>query len=182
MKRWIAFFLAAALGVCGGVVLAMFFQVSQVTDGSMMPGFEQGQRVLVRSSFDLAGVFGGAGSDDGANGPGPGSFDVERGDVVLFDNQIYAATGEGRQMMKRVVALGGDRVLITGGRVYVNNAALEEPYVFTEDSSGEMEEIRIPDGYVFVLGDNRAASTDSRSEAVGLVRQDDLRGKVIYRW
>lgn len=159
MKRWIAFFLAAVLGVCGGVVLAVFFQVSQVTDGSMMPGFEQGQRVLACRSFD-----------------------VERGDVVLFDNQVYAATGEGRQMMKRVAALGGDRVLITGGRVYVNNKALAEPYVFTQDISGEMEEIQIPDGYVFVLGDNRAASTDSRSEAVGLIRQDDLRGKVIYRW
>lgn len=159
MKRWIAFFLAAALGVCGGVALAVFFQVSQVTDGSMMPGFEQGQRVLACRSFD-----------------------VERGDVVLFDNQVYAATGEGRQMMKRVAALGGDRVLITGGRVYVNNKALAEPYVFTQDISGEMEEIQIPDGYVFVLGDNRAASTDSRSEAVGLIRQDDLRGKVIYRW
>lgn len=159
MKRWIAFFLAAAAGVCGGVVLAVFFQVSQVTDGSMMPGFEQGQRVLACSSFDVA-----------------------RGDVVLFDNQVYAVTGEDRQMMKRVIAVGGDRVLITGGRVYVNNRQLEEPYVFTQDISGEMEETRIPDGYVFVLGDNRAVSTDSRSEAVGLIRQDALRGKVLYRW
>ncbi len=161
-KGWIAFFLAAALGVLGGVVLAMFFQITQVTDNSMMPGFEQGQHVLVRSSV--------------------GSFDPERGDVVLFDNQVYAATGEGGRMMKRVIGTGGDRVMITGGRVYVNNVPLEEDYVFTQDISGEKEEIVIPRGYVFVLGDNRAASTDSRSEAVGLVREEDLLGKVIYQW
>lgn len=161
-KGWIAFFLAAALGVLGGVVLAMFFQITQVTDNSMMPGFEQGQHVLVRSSV--------------------GSFDAERGDVVLFDNQVYAATGESGQMMKRVIGTGGDRVMITGGRVYVNNAPLEEDYVFTQDISGEMDEIVIPSGYVFVLGDNRAASTDSRSEAVGLVREEDLLGKVLYQW
>lgn len=161
-KGWIAFFLAAALGVLGGVVLAMFFQITQVTDNSMMPGFEQGQRVLVCSSV--------------------GSFDAERGDVVLFDNQVYAATGESGQMMKRVIGTGGDRVMITGGRVYVNNVPLEEDYVFTQDISGEMDEIVIPSGYVFVLGDNRAASTDSRSEAVGLVREEDLLGKVLYQW
>lgn len=85
-------------------------------------------------------------------------------------------------MMKRVVGVGGDRVMITGGRVYVNNAALEENYVFTQGISGEMDEISVPDGYVFVLGDNRAASTDSRSETVGLLREDDLVGKVLYRW
>ena len=111
-KGWIAFFLAAALGVLGGVVLAMFFQITQVTDNSMMPGFEQGQHVLVQSSV--------------------GSFDAERGDVVLFDNQVYAATGESGHMMKRVIGTGGDRVMITGGRVYVNNVPLEEDYVFRQ--------------------------------------------------
>lgn len=178
MKRWIAFFLAAVLGIGGGVALAVFFQITQVTDSSMMPGFEQGQRVLVRCN-DGNGLeaLGSLSFLDGF-----GSFDVERGDVVLFDSQVYAPTGEGKRMMKRVIGLSGDRVMITCGRVYVNNAPLEESYVFTQNISGEMDEIRIPDGYVFVLGDNRAASTDSRSEAVGLVKEDDLAGKVLYQW
>lgn len=163
MKRWIAFFLAAVLGIGGGAALAAFFQITQVTDGSMMPGYEQGRHVLV-----LRGDLGGS--------------DVKRGDVVLFDSQVYAPTGEGKRMMKRVIGIGGDRVMITGGRVYVNNGQLEEDYVFAQAVSGEMDEIRVPEGYVFVLGDNRAASTDSRSEAVGLVREDDLQGKAVYHW
>lgn len=84
--------------------------------------------------------------------------------------------------MKRVVAVGGDQVLITGGKVYVNNRELKENYVFTEGISGEMEQVRVPDGQVFVLGDNRAASTDSRSETVGFVEQDEIQGKVIFTW
>ena len=45
-----------------------------------------------------------------------------------------------------------------------------------------MAEIEIPKGRVFVLGDNRAGSTDSRSETVGLVKIDEILGKVIYKW
>ncbi|MGC2873741.1 signal peptidase I [Ihubacter sp. rT4E-8] len=163
MKRCIAFFLAAALGITGGILLAVFFQITSVTDSSMMPGYEQGEHVLVRCGE-------------------VGSFGVERGDVVLFDNMIYAPTGEGKRMMKRVIGVEGDRVMITAGKVYVNNTLLEETYVFSQDVSGEMEEINVPEGWIFVLGDNRAASTDSRDETVGLIKETDLKGKVLYKW
>ena len=85
-------------------------------------------------------------------------------------------------MMKRVIAIPGDKVMITDGAVYLNNRQIEEDYVFTEGISGEMAEIEIPKGRVFVLGDNRAGSTDSRSETVGLVKIDEILGKVIYKW
>ena len=54
--------------------------------------------------------------------------------------------------------------------------------MFTQGNSGDMEEIQIPEGKIFVMGDNRAASTDSRHESVGLVDEEDLLGKVILKW
>ncbi|MGN0659893.1 MAG: signal peptidase I [Emergencia sp.] len=163
MKKCIAFLLAGMLGISAGIVLAVFFQITQVTDNSMLPGLAQGDHVLVQCS-------------------GNERFEIKRGDVVLFDNQVYTVTGEDLRMMKRVIALEGDRIMISGGTVYVNNRPLEEEYVFSEGSSGDMDEVVVPGDCVFVLGDNRAASTDSRSEAVGLVAEDRILGKVICSW
>ena len=85
-------------------------------------------------------------------------------------------------MAKRVIGTAGDRVMITEGQVYVNNEKLDEAYVFTQGISGDMDEMQVPEGKVFVLGDNRAASTDSRHESVGMVDEEDLLGKVILKW
>ena len=72
--------------------------------------------------------------------------------------------------------------MITGGKVYVNNREIEEGYVFSQGTGGEMEQVRVPIGKVFVLGDNRTASTDSRSEFVGMPDESEILGKVIYTW
>lgn len=160
MKKCLAFLLAAGLGIASGLVVAVVFQITDVEDNTMLPSYEAGHKVLVSRIQESP----------------------ERGDVVLFPNRVYTSTGEGGVMMKRVVAVGGDQVLITGGKVYVNNRELKENYVFTEGISGEMEQVRVPDGKVFVLGDNRASSTDSRSETVGFVEKDDIQGKVIFTW
>lgn len=163
MKKCIAFLLAAALGAGAGFLTAAVFQITEVTDNSMLPSYSDGDRVLASSLAYR-------------------NRSPERGDVILFPNQIYSASGEGNVMMKRVIGISGDRVMITGGTVYVNNRQLEEEYVFTEGISGEMEEIEVPRGKVFVLGDNRAGSTDSRDETVGLVEVESILGKVIYKW
>ena len=163
MKKCIAFLLAAALGIGAGLFAAAAFRIDKVTDNSMLPAYGDGDRILT-SSFAFR------------------SEDPRRGDVILFPNRIYSDSGEGALMMKRVIAIPGDKVMITDGAVYLNNRQIEEDYVFTEGISGEMAEIEIPKGRVFVLGDNRAGSTDSRSETVGLVKIDEILGKVIYKW
>ena len=66
---------------------------------------------------------------------------------------------------------------------YIWNVNRDSIGIFTKAVfSGDMEEIQIPAGKIFVMGDNRAASTDSRHESVGLVDEEDLLGKVILKW
>lgn len=103
---------------------------------------------------------------------------ILRGDRVLADRRHYRhnapARGEiavylhpqlGEMLyVKRIIALPGDRVAIREGRAIVNGFALEEPYAIFGDAAApynNMREITVPDGYVFVLGDNRANSVDS---------------------
>ena len=105
-------------------------------------------------------------------------YEPEQGDVIVFQTDAF---GE-QLLVKRVIATGGQTVDIDfeTGVVYVDGAALQEDYVFEptytqEDFSGE---ITVPEGCLFVMGDNRNASTDSRSARVGLVDERSVIGKV----
>jgi len=84
--------------------------------------------------------------------------------------------------IKRIVAVEGDRIAVTGGRAVVNGMVVAEPYIEPGDrnaSLANMAELRVPAGYVFVLGDNRGASVDSRDPvAHGPVPIANLIGRV----
>jgi len=99
------------------------------------------------------------------------------GDVIAFNH-------DGRLHVKRVIAVSGEWVSISGdGLVSVNNRPLDEPYV-SEPSLGSCDiefPCHVPAGTVFVLGDNRAASNDSRSSEFGPVRTEQIIGKVIWK-
>lgn len=95
-----------------------------------------------------------------------------RGDVVVFKSPQLG----GQDLIKRVVAVGGDRVEIKEGRLYVNGEAQEEPYV-REPMNGDMAELRVPPGCIFVMGDNRNDSADSR--VFGPVDIDQVLGKAF---
>lgn len=99
--------------------------------------------------------------------------DVNRGDVVVFDR--VTSNGESIQhddLIKRVVGLPGEKISISKCIVYVNKVALKEPYLDGRDTEQddlvercrqpEMAEVVVPDKQVFVLGDNRPQSMDSR--------------------
>ena len=87
-------------------------------------------------------------------------------------------------MIKRVIASPGDWVDIdNAGNVYVNGALLEEPYL-TEKSLGECNitlPYQVPDGRIFVMGDDRAVSLDSRTTAVGPIGREQVLGRVLVR-
>jgi len=84
--------------------------------------------------------------------------DEARGDIVVFHSPINTE----EDLVKRIVAIANDRVAISGGRLYVNGVAQDEPYLLEQNFSGEMPETVVPAGQVFVMGDNRNNSGDSR--------------------
>ena len=105
------------------------------------------------------------------------SADFERKDIIAFyyNNKI---------LVKRVIALPGEWLDIDeDGNVSVNGEPLDEPYL-TEKALGECDiklPYQVPDGRIFVMGDHRATSSDSRSAAVGCVAEEQIVGRLVFR-
>ena len=101
--------------------------------------------------------------------------DVHHGDVVVF----HYPRDPAKSYIKRVIALPGDRIRIARGRVFVNDQRLAEPYVptrYTDDRSEE--EMTVPAGEYFVMGDHRSISSDSRD--FGPVERQLIYGKASF--
>ena len=105
----------------------------------------------------------------------------EYGDIIVFDAAIYTAEGEGKKLIKRVIGLPGDVLEIKGGLVYRNGKALQEEYVYGQLTPGEMIPTTVSKGCIFVMGDNRPTSLDSRDPAIGQVPLADIMGRVDLR-
>jgi len=101
-------------------------------------------------------------------------------DTFGFVKDIFVSDMSTRPYIKRVVGKAGDKVEIKGGRTYLNDELLEEPYV-SEDIWWDYGPYYVPEGYVFVMGDNRNHSDDSRS-SVGFLKIDRILGKAVARF
>lgn len=136
------------------LVAVLFLPVLRIFGSSMTPTLDEGDIVLSlkHSSF-------------------------ETGDVVAFyyNNKI---------LVKRVIAQSGEVVNIDqDGTVYVNGIEIEEPYI-SEKALGECDirlPYQVPDGRLFVMGDQRDVSVDSRNTAVGPVSEEQIVGRIVFR-
>lgn len=137
------------------VLLAtLFFPILKVSGVSMEPTLENGQIIVLEKS---------------------GKF--ETGDLIGFYYQ-------NKILLKRVIGQAGDYINIdASGNVYVNDVKLDEPYL-NETALGDCDielPYQVPDGKIFVMGDNRSKSVDSRSKLVGCVSEEQVVGRVMLR-
>ena len=112
----------------------------------------------------------------------------ERGDIVVFQPPASWHSGQGAPFIKRVIGLPGDRIDLMDGFVIVNGVQLDEPYLFAREGEPEPTEPSIdgttswvvPDGGLFVMGDHRQASSDSRE--FGPIDVSTVLGRALLRY
>lgn len=112
----------------------------------------------------------------------------ERGDIIVFQPPDSMRSGSGAPFIKRVIGLPGDRVELEDGRVLINGVELDEPYLFlrrgepepTEPSFEGETSWLVPDGSLFVMGDHRSASADSRE--FGPIDVSTVLGRALLRY
>jgi len=98
----------------------------------------------------------------------------QRGEVLIFKYP----QDQSRDFIKRVIAIPGDTIEIKDGRVFVNQQLMNEPYILSK-TRGDYPLTTIPEGTIFVMGDNRNNSEDSRFADVGFVPYSLIKGKAV---
>lgn len=164
MRKTLAFLLAAFLGTAAGFICSVAFAVTTVADDAMAPALIKGDHVVLELFL----------MEEKA---------LQRGDIVELENLLYQETGEGSRMLKRIIGLPGEEVSISDGFIWIDGTPLiEEAFEQIHIGNERMLARVIPEESYFVLGDNLSDSTDSRSLTVGMVREEDILGKVILEW
>ncbi len=148
--------------VAVAIVFIFFFRTVGVVGNSMYPTLHNTDRIILTASYG----------------------EPENGDIVVTCQPSKSPLIPD-VLVKRVIATAGQTVDIDfdNGIVFVDGVALDEPYINepTYDREDFYKPVTVPEGYVFVMGDNRNASTDSRDSRVGLIREEYILGEALFR-
>lgn len=158
LVEWIAIVvgaLAVALLVKTFLIQAFF-----IPSLSMYPTLDEGDRVLVNKlSYRL--------------------HDVHRGDLVVFERPEGQPESDIKDLIKRVVGLDGETIEAREGVIYIDGQELDEPYLVEGVTTDNLPRQEIPAGHVFVMGDNRGDSADSR--VFGPIDEDTIVGRAFVK-
>jgi len=144
-----------------GVILVFTFmlRIANVDGSSMLPTLTSGDKLILTHI----------------------NYTPSRGDIVVVSSDSLE-----KYIVKRIIAVGGETIDIDfeTGEVAVDGRVLSEDYILDLtklDEGGHSYPVRVPEGCVFVMGDNRMNSLDSRSDPVGFIDESDILGKVFLR-
>ena len=148
MKEAMGWVRDIVIAIIIAAIILFFFKPIIIQQESMQPTFYSNDYVVVsKQSYSIFG-------------------DIERGDVIVFRSSLLDENGDQKSLIKRVIGLPGDTIEIKNGYVILNGVTIQEDYLAEQGVSGEMEQITVDEGKIFVMGDNRAVSQDSRSPVV----------------
>ncbi len=160
--EWLEIFIVSIAAVF--ILFSFVARIAVVDGNSMLPTLSHGDKLLVRQLF----------------------YTPKQGDIIVCQSGKY---GLDKPLVKRIIATEGQTVRIDreNWKVYVNGYPLDEPYVFFENGKMvgweyDTDEIVVPKGHVFVMGDHRNDSLDSRFYRVGMIDVRYIIGEVIFRF
>ena len=159
LLEWVAVIVGAVLVAL--LIKTFVVQAFRIPSESMVPTLEVGDRVLVNKlSYDAHGL--------------------NRGDVVVFERPPGLPSGpdDPKDLIKRVIGLPGDTVVARDGSIYIDDQRLDEPYLPENIATYNLDvPVTIPEGEVWVMGDNRTNSEDSR--VFGPIDDDSIVGRAF---
>jgi len=166
-----------AIAMAISVIIYYVFLIPNIVEGqSMEPNFHNQELLFTDRTMQWFGA-----TDIGKSM----SYDYKHKDVVIFNTH-------GTDLIKRIIAVGGDKIMLKDGEVYLNGVVLKEEYLPNnvktyllfrfESTLNEGEEVTVPDGFYFLMGDNRTNSKDSRFKDVGFISRNEIKGRVLLRY
>jgi signal peptidase I len=136
------------------LVQTFMFRITGILQTSMLPTIDPGDRIIVNCmTYKFR--------------------EPQRGEIVV----VHDPADEKKDIIKRVIALSGETIELVDGVLYIDGATVGEPYVINKDVVKGQARFTVPEGYIYVMGDNRPFSGDSRD--FGPVAENQIIGKVI---